>query len=812
MMGHDFDDDDDVSELLAAAQSSSMDNISPGMENDVADIGSYLSGGGGGGNAFGGDVFGGNAFGGSMSNFGGLGSSFNSPAPAQPSVSTEEKITEAVITGSKNFFSFVKDFISEVKGLSVFDLLKVGKRGIFSGLIFFVLGFITVFFKRNFGFQLMIASSLSEAISIVTFMLASDKIQKSHKGMLGDPMGNNTQQSNDLNAVSNDMGTEPALDFDFDLDMNSDMNSDMDLDDTKIADESDTSNSSFNFSEPSKSDFVQNSWLGSISEPVAPISAEPSLEPELKLDSVDVSLGVSRKRLFDIFQQRLHASEGKFWEPVVYTDLNSDVSKYWLKVINDAVYDSKPDGEAFVLVEVQESRLQTIVKAKYAKWLPKESTLQKNMLGVLSVDRKTSRKLGKNEIPTVEVVRSGPNIYFYVNYAVTLKPTLRDAFEFDAVQQYMLDENNLFPVVYGISSNGDFQFVDFKIVYSLIVSGPPRHGKSSLYTTILSQLFSFLSPKDLHCYFMDIKGGTSDFLTMLVPHAKQIECDPFRILLMMQSLMAECARRSALIGSDKNIFVYNRNHPDKKLPFLYLLGDEVSTLISMLHTYDSNHDTKYYAKFLYYLKTLAITYPNTGVRVFLAMHIVQDSEIPNGILNQFVYRFGVCLFNPNDQKRVLGGTVPENFKGPGDIALSYAGNLTSSHALLVEDEDNGQSIQNYFETIADVWSKLCPDEVDNSVLNPANISHISETVTIDTYVLDAELESKLNDPNFIDEGSEDTDGIDGADNNASEPSFKQSPVSSKIASVNPKSPVSSADSTVESTFDFDIDSSTFWGD
>lgn len=805
MLGNNFedfdDDDDDVSSLMAAAQASSMDHVSPGMEDDGADIGSFLTSGGG--NSFGGDSFGGDPFGaGGMSGFGGLGSSFNTPAPAQQSVSTEEKITEAVISGSKNFFSFVKDFISEVKSLSVFDLLKVGKRGIFAGLIFFALGFITVFFKRNFGFQLMVAGGLSEAISIVTFMLASDKVQKTHKGVIGDPMGDNTQKLNDFTDLSKDTAPEPALDFDFTM-SESDFNLNMgdDLPDT----ESNVTETPVDFSNTETSNFVQNSWLDSIEPPMEPMPEESS-EPKLELDSVDVSLGVSRKRLFDIFRQKLHASEGKFWEPKVYSDLNSDVSKYWLKVINDAVYDSKPDGEAFVLVEVQESRLQTIVKAKYAKWLPKESTLQKALLGVLSVDRKTSRKLGRDEIPTVEVVRSGPFIYFYVKYAVTLKPTLRDAFEFDTVQQYILDENNLFPVVYGISSNGDFQFVDFKIVYSLIVSGPPRHGKSSLYTAILSQLFSFVSPEDLHCYFMDIKAGTSDFLTMLVPHAKQIESDPFRILLMMQNLMAECARRSALIGADKNIFVYNRNHPDKKLPFLYLLGDEVSTLISMLHTYDTNHDTKYYAKFLYYLKTLAITYPNTGVRVFLAMHIVQDSEIPNGILNQFVYRFGVCLFNQNDQKRVLGGVVSETFKGPGDIALSYASNITSSHALLVEDEDSHYSIQDYFRNIADVWSKLCPNEVDNSVLNPANISHIAQTTNIDTYVLDAELESKLNDPNF-DSDEEDTDA---------DYSFEKSPASSehisKSVEVPAKSnmPVSPVSDVNDSSASDDIDLSTFW--
>lgn len=304
---------------------------------------------------------------------------------------------------------------------------------------------------------------------------------------------------------------------------------------------------------------------------------------------------------------------------------------------------------------------------------------------------------------------------------------------------FVRNTNNFAPIILGSTAEGKVQYFDFIKATSLIVSGPPRTGKSWVVKLILNQLATYCSPKDVHFYIGDPKGTISDYIDYDMPHVRKRVFDPDQTVDMIRDLVYNVAnKRRELMSSYgfKEIFEFRRKHPEVEFPFIYLILDEMVTLTANL----SKEGRQEYNSLL---NQLVSQLPALGIRAIFIPHRVKDQIIPKDVSELVPYRITVKA-TEEEKLANLGikkaSDFPYQLQFVGDLGVRVTelnqGNPTFVRAAVLAKDNS--SMSDYEKYIRLMWGRLVPDMTAAPVTGSKGTSKVLATSGKSIPTIDAE--------------------------------------------------------------------------
>lgn len=286
---------------------------------------------------------------------------------------------------------------------------------------------------------------------------------------------------------------------------------------------------------------------------------------------------------------------------------------------------------------------------------------------------------------------------------------------YDVVQDYILDLDTKMPFVWGVDEFGNPLICDLKDCHSMIISGEPDGGKSWKGQSICMQLAMFHSPKELEFYILDPKNEQSDYLTFAktCAHVRYFCGDITKVVEGLKAIIdyVENVRKKLLAESEcDKIEDYNKKNPNDKMPYMYIVIDEMISVATMLQEGDKDS----YKLYKNYLNIIVSQYRFVGVRLICFPHRILDNVIPKTTYALISSRAVVRQLDADEIKTATGATpkeFPYKLANRGDMALKTKdiarGNVKYCHAEVVTTSID--SNKNVFKYIGGVWQKLEPD-------------------------------------------------------------------------------------------------------
>lgn len=284
------------------------------------------------------------------------------------------------------------------------------------------------------------------------------------------------------------------------------------------------------------------------------------------------------------------------------------------------------------------------------------------------------------------------------------------------ISEFMLDPKNIMPLVWGVNELGKPMYCSLIDCDSIMISGEPAGGKSWKGQSIIAQLCMFNSPKEIEIYVFDHKNYQSDYryISQVVPHVKYFCGDKSKINKGIKQVidMAVAEREIALRdGGYLNIKDYNKDHPTDKLPYIYVVVDELMSLMNyFIEQDDKESQTMLKSSF----STIVSKLRYLGVRVILFPHRIVDSVINKNTYALVSTRAAVRQLNTDEIKNAVGVTpkeFPYKLVAQGDMALQAkeiaGGNTVFCHAEVLTSSNSGN--KKLYDFIGAVWKKLEPD-------------------------------------------------------------------------------------------------------
>lgn len=303
------------------------------------------------------------------------------------------------------------------------------------------------------------------------------------------------------------------------------------------------------------------------------------------------------------------------------------------------------------------------------------------------------------------------NLFKGENSIVTLADTYRE------VKDFVLDPQVGKPIVMGVDELGKVWTINADKVFSFIISGKPRSGKSWLAVALLLQLCMYNSPKEVTFEVFDVKDKTSDYFKMSnsIPHFKRFESDRARILSRLRYLTTTEAKRRTKIISDNNCIAIadlKKTHPEVDIPYLYVVIDEIVGLTSKFTKEES-------AEFRDLMNTLITQMPNLGIKLILVPHRVTNDIVPK---TTYVNVGCIaCVKSDFDEiKSVMGVTkkdFPYDLSNQGDMALKTGdvnkGKVVFCHGVAITTSNEAN--EDIYRFIGSLWGMLEPEEKKQEV-------------------------------------------------------------------------------------------------
>lgn len=292
--------------------------------------------------------------------------------------------------------------------------------------------------------------------------------------------------------------------------------------------------------------------------------------------------------------------------------------------------------------------------------------------------------------------------------------TLGDVYK--QISQFVGSTQIEFPFVWGVNELGKTLYCDMKDNNSIIICGEPRGGKSWKGQSILAQFAMYHSPKEVQFYVLDNKDKASDYRypATVLPHIRYFCGNPDKINESLEKIINYMLNSNGRKMSEEeyiNIKDYNADHPNNKLPYCYVVIDELQALMDHFEKTGQKEEA---AKFRGHLSTIVSKLPYTGLRLILFPHRIVDQIISKNTYSLVSSR---AVVNQLDGKLVESSVgVSESKFGhklaqKGDMAIRLhelnGGEACFCHAevLTFSNETN----KKLFEYIGAVWRKLEPD-------------------------------------------------------------------------------------------------------
>lgn len=756
MGGHNFDSDDLTNARMNRELKRNPPQQEPGMEDwDDTFSDSSLSGGGSFGSFGSSPGFGGptpgfgadtgmNNFGGTQDlGGGGWGSQFgNSQTPfGQPmqqsqqvqGKSDDEKFWEVVGKATSASGGLIKDFIHSFSEFNNVRRLRMGK------IIFVLTGLtvvLSIFLKVALGYKgwlHMIGGALVCVGPGFYLFLAS------YGDIIRNGADNDATQQEEQPSMQQQQEFNPEPDF-----------SDSDFSDNDEFDFPDDDDEEEEFDEPfgdDDEDMFSN---------LVPDTTDLEGNMNSAVDAVDTYIDkgmITRQFLYDNIVPCLKSLNSNFDKVKVIDEDSEEFDKWDMYIQKSAEVLQPGNSEDYpVLVSAKEKLFYIQLEVERVKWLKNIQAFVDEIVNVYAFDADTHKvREGVYGLG----VASGDRIWIKIMKGASAFVSLKDTYA--RVKDIILDSSNYLPIVLGIGSDGQVIWKDFKKMYSLLVTGKPRTGKSWFIKCVLAQMMFWLKPSQLQFVLLDPKGDTSDFNDIKTPHVRKfVSTDKAIVDELRYIVNVEAPRRKKIMkdmGGYIDFLDLKRDHPELDFPMLYVVIDEVVTLSERM-------DKEVKSEFQALLAQFVSQLPALGLRIFMVPHVVKNDIIKKTTSDLIPCR--ISVMGDPDHIESSTGTKPKDFPQRlttmGDMAVRLDNNPTEFvHGAVLSDTNEG--VKELYAFLARFWSKIEPESVRGSVLDTSSDSVTVEKKDVKVKVREQKRISS-DDYNTLLDAANDEDDID----------------------------------------------------
>lgn len=670
---------------------------------------------GGGANLFGGGAstpFGGGSAWGGFGSFDTGQSAWGQPQGQQgQSSKIEDALWDTAKGVMKGFFTFASEFVNSFKSMNTLSYMVMGRTQLIISIVAFLSGCLFLIFAstKSLGLSLIVSGLASGGIGLMIFMSCYEKVSanpeafqpESQPDAFGDAQADPFAQPDSFSDPFGGGGSDDGWGTESDgwgeeLDSFGDEEEPFEDD----FEEEESFDTSFSASEWGSSEELEFSALGGTGySPLSDADQDKILSQVQEGNKL-----LTRQYLYENIVSMYPYIRRDYNKVREITGAEFDA---WDAVVQQSANILKPKGsdvEMPYLIKAEERLFFYRLVVKRVPWIKNVNQFVTEITNIYSFDETTARL---NDLVYGFGVQVGNNINITIMKGETAMVSVRDLYQ--NISKEILNLDNMIPVVFGVDDKGNEIWRDIKNIESLLVTGMPRSGKTWLVLSMLAQMMTFLSPSELHFYICDPKEGISDFKKIKVPHVRKFVSDDEDIIRTLRHVVrVEGARRTKVLADAGcvNIFDYNKANPDKKMPLLYVIIDEIVSLSERM-----DKETK--DEFQGLIMELVSRLPALGIRIIMIPHLVKNEFIKKSITALITCRISVRGSAEHIEDTLGVRKFEHSLVHPGDMAVSFkSGEAQFVHAaVLAKTNDETAAI---FDFLFKFWSKVDPDSLKGS--------------------------------------------------------------------------------------------------
>ena len=250
--------------------------------------------------------------------------------------------------------------------------------------------------------------------------------------------------------------------------------------------------------------------------------------------------------------------------------------------------------------------------------------------------------------------------------------------------------DNKLPVIVGIDDLGNVIIDDAKKFDTCMIMGKPRQGKSWYVFNMLINMMAFNSPEDVQFIVVDPKQANLFNKLQLMPHVIGLHSDKHVLEIMDDIIENEGERRKKLLKNNECDDIWGLRRKGIQLPILYLVIDEVITVMGNLRAKDPKKEKEFNQK----LKILIQELPFVGIRLIFIPH--RATGLVDKTNRQMLQFIAAVRSAREEIEEGLGTKWYRGLTKPGDMAIKTQSREDAFYArgpaIATQDEDTASII------------------------------------------------------------------------------------------------------------------------
>lgn len=264
--------------------------------------------------------------------------------------------------------------------------------------------------------------------------------------------------------------------------------------------------------------------------------------------------------------------------------------------------------------------------------------------------------------------------------------TMGDCFQSKEVKDFYLNEKNRLPFILGVDELGKVWMEDAGIFPSIMIAGIARSGKSWYVNSFLLSLAAFNTPETVQFLVIDPKGSFLFKAIGFLPHTCGVHTHENVLGILDDILNKEAPRRKQILLDHRCDTIWElRKKTNIQLPFLYIVIDEVMTVIKSL---SQDGRDKEFANVLIQIITQL---PSLGIGILIVPHRAQG-VVDKTTRSQMQFRAAVRATDDVIKETLDIPKWDRPLTKPGDIALTSSNMRKAIYVrgtgVTLSDEDN----------------------------------------------------------------------------------------------------------------------------
>ncbi|GHU92825.1 hypothetical protein FACS1894208_00810 [Clostridia bacterium] len=260
-----------------------------------------------------------------------------------------------------------------------------------------------------------------------------------------------------------------------------------------------------------------------------------------------------------------------------------------------------------------------------------------------------------------------------INKGVSGIITVGDCLAGQRELDFYKSEKNALPIIAGITESGSVILEDAQYLDNMMITGKQRSGKSWYVNALLTSLVAFNSPEEVALIVIDPKNSTMFSTLALFPHVVGIHDGANIVDIFREVIDVEAVRRAEKLRESRceNIKDYNAEHPEAKMPRLYIVIDEVISVRDGLMQQGSEKEGKQKLKeFNSSMLTIMSKLPYVGIGLIFIPH--RSTGIVEKTARALLKLKAAVMADEAEIVETLDEKIDRRLTAAGDIAMRTA--------------------------------------------------------------------------------------------------------------------------------------------